>query len=340
MPPELLFTEDYSYLSRTSVSWCNHARKFSDDACERLSLDSSSRVLEIASNDGYLLQYFNEKGIPNLGIEPTKIAAKAAESIGVRTLRCFFGSKTAERLEPADLVVANNVLAHVPDINDFIEGLSRVLKPNGSISLEFQYLLTLIEGNQFDTIYHEHFSYLSLSVVNRIVGKYGLAVTDVEKLCTQGGSLRVWLQHDSQVMPSNAVFQMLQDEEDFGLETLKVFANFQERASSAALGLTEFLVNQARTGRQVIGYGAAAKGNTLLNYAGITRDMLPAVCDKAPSKQGKYLPGTHIPIISVSEFEKINPEMVLLLPWNLLSEISSEWPDKKFATAIPSLQVR
>lgn len=338
--PELLFTDDYAYFSRTSASWCDHAKKFAGDACERLKLDAQSRVLEIASNDGYLLQFFNERGIPCLGVEPTKATAEAAESIGVETLQCFFGVEVAERLEPADLIIANNVLAHVPDINDFVDGLSRALKPGGSISLEFPHLMRLIEGNQFDTIYHEHYSYLSLSVVSRIAGRYRLAVTDVEELATHGGSLRVWLQHEGQQPASEAVPKIVEAEIRFGLETLEVFASFQERASSAALALTDFLVSQARSGRQVIGYGAAAKGNTLLNYAGVTRDILPAVCDKALSKQGKYLPGSQIPIISLSEFEDINPEMVLILPWNLLDEISNQWPDKNYAIAIPSLQIR
>ena len=197
-------------------------------------------------------------------------------------------------------------------IIDFVDGLSRALKPGGSISLEFPHLMRLIEGNQFDTIYHEHYSYLSLSVVSRIAGRYGLAVTDVEELATHGGSLRVWLQHEGQQAASEVVPKTVEAEIRFGLETLEVFASFQERASSAALALTDFLVSEARSGRQVIGYGAAAKGNTLLNYAGVTRDILPAVCDKALSKQGKYLPGSQIPIISLSEFEDINPEMVLV----------------------------
>ncbi|MDA8619747.1 class I SAM-dependent methyltransferase [Luminiphilus sp.] len=338
--PELLFTDDYAYFSRTSASWCDHAKKFAGDACKRLKLDAQSRVLEIASNDGYLLQFFNERGIPCLGVEPTKATAEAAESIGVETLQCFFGVEVSERLEPADLIIANNVLAHVPDINDFVDGLSRALKPGGSIALEFPHLMRLIEGNQFDTIYHEHYSYLSLSVVSRIAGRFGLAVTDVEELATHGGSLRVWLQHEGAQTTSDAVQQIVEAEIKFGLETLEVFGNFQERASSAALALTEFLVSEARAGRRVIGYGAAAKGNTLLNYAGVTRDILPAVCDKALSKQGKYLPGSQIPIISLSEFEDINPAMVLILPWNLLDEISSQWPDKNYAIAIPSLQIR
>lgn len=335
---EELFTADYAYFSSTSTSWCAHAESFVASAIERLSLGNESLVVELASNDGYLLQYVQQRGIPCLGIEPTRATAEAARARGIETIERFFGVALAEELEPADLVVANNVLAHVPDINDFVAGIARLLKPAGRASIEFPHLLRLLAGNQFDTIYHEHYSYLSLRVVQRIATTAGLAVVDVEELPTHGGSLRVWLEHQDVVEPSTAVGGVLAAEAAAGLETLEAYADFQQRAEAAKHGLLEFLLNAKRQGKQVLGYGAAAKGNTLLNYAGIRADLLPAVADRAPSKQGKHLPGSHIPVISPEQLAAQAPDALLVLPWNLIDELRQQLPGYELVTAIPELQ--
>lgn len=288
---EELFTADYAYFSSTSSSWCGHAERFVGEAVERLGLGADSRVVELASNDGYLLQYVQQCGIPCLGIEPTRATAEAARAKGIETLERFFGLALAQELEPADLVVANNVLAHVPDINEFVAGIACLLKPQGRVSIEFPHLLRLLAGNQFDTIYHEHYSYLSLRVVQRIAAASGLEVVDVEQLLTHGGSLRVWLAHRGVAEPTAMVTAVLADEAAAGLESLTSYGEFQRRAEAAKHALLEFLLQAKRSGQRVLGYGAAAKGNTLLNYAGIRADLLPAVADRAPSKQGRYLPG-------------------------------------------------
>jgi len=335
---EDLFTPDYSYFSSTSSSWCAHAENFVIEAIERLALGKDSMVVELASNDGYLLQYFRHRSIPCLGIEPTTATAEAARQKGIETIESFFGVSLAEQLEAADLVVANNVLAHVPDINDFVAGIARLLKPQGRASIEFPHLLRLLTGNQFDTIYHEHFSYLSLRVVQRIAVSVGLEVVDVEQLPTHGGSLRVWLAHMNSSKPTEAVTAVLCDEEVAGLESLKAYVDFQDRAAEAKNALLEFLLQAKRKGKRVLGYGAAAKGNTLLNYAGIKSDLLPAVADRAPSKQGKYLPGSHIPVISPSELDLQNPDALLVLPWNLIAELCHQLPMHNLVTAIPTLK--
>ena len=335
---EELFTADYAYFSSTSSSWCAHAERFVAAAVERLGLGPESRVVELAANDGYLLQYVQQRGIPCLGIEPTKATAEAARAKGINTLEYFFGVELAEQLEPADLVVANNVLAHVPDINDFVAGIARLLKPLGRASIEFPHLLRLLAGNQFDTIYHEHFSYLSLRVVQRIATAAGLAVVDVEELPTHGGSLRVWLAHQGAAEATAAVEAVLSSEAVAGLERLNAYAGFQQRAEAAKHGLLEFLLQAKRQGRCVLGYGAAAKGNTLLNYAGVRADLLPAVADRAPSKQGKVLPGSHIPVISPEQFLSEAPDAILVLPWNLNEELRQQLPDTELVTAIPDLR--
>lgn len=334
---EELFTEDYAYFSSTSSSWCAHAERFVDAAVERFDLGVDSHVVELASNDGYLLQYVQKRGIPCLGIEPTRATAEAARAKGIKTIERFFGVALAEELEPADLVVANNVLAHVPDINDFVAGVARLLKPEGRASIEFPHLLRLLEGNQFDTIYHEHYSYLSLRVVQRIAVTAGLEVVDVEQLPTHGGSLRVWLGHQGATQPTSAVALVLAVEKTAGLESLEAYENFQRRAEAAKDSLLEFLLQAKRKGQLVMAYGAAAKGNTLLNYAGVTADLLAAVADRAPSKQLKYLPGSHIPIIKPEELDERNPDKLLVLPWNLINEISKQLPRHALVTAIPSL---
>jgi len=337
---EELFTPDYAYFSSTSSSWCAHAERFVTAAVERLGLGPESLVVELASNDGYLLQYVQQRGIPCLGIEPTHATAEAARAKGIETIERFFGIALAEELEPADLVVANNVLAHVPDINDFVAGISRLLKPQGRASLEFPHLLRLLAANQFDTIYHEHYSYLSLRAVARIAAAAGLEVVDVEELLTHGGSLRLWLAHQGAAEPTPAVAAVLAAEEAAGLETLAAYAGFQQRAEAAKHGLLEFLLQAKRQGRRVLGYGAAAKGNTLLNYAGIRADLLSAVADRAASKQGKLLPGSHIPVISPEQLAAQSADALLVLPWNLIKEVSTDFPNYELVIAVPHLIVQ
>ena len=334
-----LFTADYAYFSSTSSSWCAHAERFVAGAVERLGLGPQSRVVELASNDGYLLQYVQQRGIPCLGIEPTAATAHAARAKGITTLERFFGVALAAELEPADLVVANNVLAHVPDINDFVAGIARLLKPQGRASIECPHLLQLLAGNQFDTIYHEHYSYLSLQVVQRIAAAAGLKVVDVEELPTHGGSLRIWLAHQGAAEPTGAVDAVLVAEAAAGLETLEAYAGFQQRAEAAKHGLLEFLLQAKRDGHRVLGYGAAAKGNTLLNYAGIRADLLPAVADRAISKQGKHLPGSHIKVVSPEEVLSQKPNLLLLLPWNIIHEVRNQISTVDIVTAIPSLEL-
>jgi len=339
---EELFTADYAYFSSTSTSWCTHAETYVAAAVERLGLGAQSQVVELASNDGYLLQFVRQRGIPCLGIEPTRATAEAARAKGIPTIERFFGVALGRELveagKQADLVVANNVLAHVPDINDFVAGIAAVLKPGGRASIEFPHLLRLLEGNQFDTIYHEHYSYLSLRVVQRLAAAAGLAVIDVEELGTHGGSLRVWLAHQGAGEAAAAVATVLAAEAAAGLEPLAAAASFQQRAVAAKDGLLEFLLEAKREGRRVLGYGAAAKGNTLLNYAGIRADLLAAVADRAPSKQGKYLPGSHIPVIHPEQLTAEAPDALLILPWNLIEELRHQLAGQALLTAIPNLR--
>ena len=331
-----LFTDNYAYFSSTSTAWCKHAQRYVNTAIERLSLDANSAVIEIACNDGYLLQYFAEKGIPCIGIEPTKSTAEVAKAKGLTVVEDFFGSELAEKMEDkADLVVANNVLAHVPDINDFMVGIGKTLKPTGVASIEFPHLLKLIQGNQFDTIYHEHYSYLSLGSVERIAKSAGLQVFDVEELETHGGSLRLWIKHYEDEMVHMSVDMLRRKERSSGLETLRVYEGFQKRAEATKDGLLEYLLRSKHMSKHVLGYGAAAKGNTLLNYAGIRADMLPGVIDKAASKQGKFLPGSHIPILSIEALDMEKIDELLVLPWNLIDEIQQQIPHVGMVTAVP-----
>lgn len=337
---ESLFTADYAYLSSTSTTWCEHAKHLVYKAVDRLSLGPSSHVVEIASNDGYLLQYVCELGISCLGIEPTHAAAEVARSKGIPTLENFFGFSIAHSLDPADLIVANNVLAHVPDINDFVKGVAVLLKRNGLASIECPHVLNLVQKNQFDTIYHEHYSYLSLHVVERLASFAGLVVVDVEELSTHGGSLRYWLAHQSscyQTTPAVASIRAL--EKAAGLETLEVWHDFESRAQKVKNNLLGFLIEQYETGSTVMGYGAAAKGNTLLNYAGVRKDLLPVVADRAPGKQGRYLPGSHIPIISPESLARCEPDTLLVLPWNLINEVKRDWHECILVTAIPEILI-
>ena len=334
-----LFTPNYAYFSSTSSSWCAHAKAFVTQAIDRLGLDEKSHVVELASNDGYLLQYVKQQAIPCLGIEPTHATAEAARAKGIETLEEFFGTALAVKLAKADLIVANNVLAHVPDINDFVAGIGHLLKADGQASVEFPHLLNLLQGNQFDTIYHEHYSYISLKAVQRIVQAAGLQVVDVEYLKTHGGSLRIWIAHQGQVDVADSVAEVMAQEEAAGLETCEAYSGFQQRAEAAKFGLLDFLLTAKHKGERIIGYGAAAKGNTLLNYAGIRADLLPMVADRALSKQGKFLPASHIPVIAPEELDDLKPDSVLVLPWNLIKELSQEMPQHKLLTAIPKLQV-
>lgn len=344
-----LFRHDYAYFSSTSQTWLDHAARYVHDVSQRLRLGADSFVIEIASNDGYLLKNFVAAGVPCLGIEPTASTAQAAERLGVPTMREFFGQALGERLaaqgRQADLIAGNNVFAHVPDINDFTRGLKAALKPGGTITLEFPHLMRLIGQNQFDTVYHEHFSYLSLYTVERIFASAGLRVFDVDELPTHGGSLRVYGCHaeDSRT-PTPAVAELLEAEERFGLRRLPTYLSFQSRADNVKDGLLVFLLEQKRAGRKVAAYGAAAKGNTLLNYAGVKQDLLLFVCDAAASKQGTYLPGSHIPVVEPARLREHRPDVVLILPWNIAGEVSGqhayvrEWGGR-FAVAVPEIRM-
>lgn len=346
---DALFSKDYAYFSSTSTTWLEHARRYVEDMRSRLGLSQQSFVIEVASNDGYLLKNFFAAGIPCLGIEPTASTATAAEALGVPVLREFFGEALGKRLakedRQADLILGNNVYAHVPDINDFTAGLKAALKPDGTITLEFPHLLRLIEETQFDTVYHEHFSYLSLHTVERIFEQAGLRIWHVEQLATHGGSLRVFGCHDSDPREAtSAAGKILQAEERAGLRNVNTYRQFQSRAEAIKHDLLLFLLEQKRAGKKVAAYGAAAKGNTLLNFAGIRPDLLPYVCDAAPSKQGKFLPGSHIPILPPAALNERQPDYVLILPWNIAAEVRdqnsclAEWGGK-FVVAVPALRI-
>ena len=344
---EELFTPDYAYFSSTSSSWCLHAKKYVENTIPKLSLTENSLVVEIASNDGYLLQYIKEKNIPCFGIEPTHAVAESSRGKGIKTIEKFFDSSLAIDLRSenniaengADLIIGNNVLAHVPEINDFLEGVFILLNEEGIASFEFPHLLKLLRGNQFDTIYHEQFSYFSLHTLIRICKKARLKVFDVEELETHGGSLRVWLTKKESKPTEESVERILSKENKEGLETLKPYRNLQFKAEKVKLDLLEFLVRSKKEGLRIFGYGAAAKGNTLMNYAGINSDLLIAVADKALSKQGKYLPGSHIPIISPEELFLSNPDAIIIFPWNLIDEFKKEFRGYKIITLIPNFNI-
>ncbi len=344
-----LFANDYAYFSSTSRSWLAHAASYAQAITSRLNLGPEHFVLEVASNDGYLLRNFVGAGIPCLGIEPTANTACAAEALGVPVLREFFGATVARRLaaenRQADLVIGNNVYAHVPDINDFTTGLREVLRPGGTITLEFPHLLELIRHGQFDTVYHEHFSYLSLGAVQKIFQSAGLRVIDVERLPTHGGSFRVYGAHADDPRPeSPAIASVLDDESRAGLRSISTYTNFQQRANRIKDDFVAFLIDQKQRGLCVAAYGAAAKGNTLLNYAGVRPDLLPFVCDAAPSKQGKYMPGSRIPILPPSALEVRKPDIIVILPWNIAEEVLAQlahvraWGGR-FAVAVPEMRL-
>ncbi len=345
-----LFAADYAYFSSFSTTWLQHAEAYVAAMIARFSLNAASHVVEVAANDGYLLQYVKAHGIPCLGIEPTVSTATAAQEKGIAIVADFFGVRLARELveqgKQADLAVANNVLAHVPDINDFVAGFALLLKPTGVATFEFPHLLRMVTENQFDTIYHEHFSYLSLTAIARIFQRNGLAVFEVEELPTHGGSLRVFAQRqDAGVrVPSARVAALLADEAVAGVSASGYYAGFQARADQVKNDLLIFLIEAKRAGRKVAAYGAAAKGNTLLNYAGVRPDLLPWVVDRNPAKQGKFLPGNRIPIVAEARLHEEKPDVVLILPWNLKEEVMAqlsyiqEWGGQ-FVTAIPHLKV-
>lgn len=346
---DAMFTEDYAYFSSTSASWLRHAADYVDMIVQRLALDGDSKVIEIASNDGYLLRNFLTHRVPCLGIEPTTSTAAVAESLGIPVVREFFGTRLATTLvkrgDQADLIIGNNVYAHVPDLNDFTAGLRQTLKPGGTITLEFPHLLQLLRHNQFDTVYHEHFSYLSLHAVQRIFAPHGLRVWDVDQLTTHGGSLRVYGIHAGDVRPtSDAVSALLTMEQAEGILDLTTYKRFQARADRTKDMLLAFLIEQKQRQRRVVAYGAAAKGNTLLNYAGVKPDLLSFVCDAAPSKQGKFMPGSHIPIRHPDVLQTEDFDDVLILPWNISPEVRTQLNfltprGVRFVTAIPELTI-
>jgi SAM-dependent methyltransferase len=328
VPPEEIFTE-YAYFSSYSDSWVDHAAAFVEGAVERFSLDQRSRVLEIASNDGYLLQHVVARGIPALGIDPAKNVAAAAIERGIPTHVAFFGQHTAEevvaRFGTADLVVANNVYAHIPDLNDFTAGLRRVLAPGGVLSIEVQYLVRLIESVQFDTIYHEHYMYWTLHSARAALGRSALRILDVEELPTHGGSIRIWAVHEADPRPSTSRAAALFDQEAaLGYDTVAGYAGFADRVHGVKRDLLTFLADARRGGQTIAGYGAPGKGNTLLNYCGIRTDFVEYLVDRNPYKHGRFTPGTHIPIFPPERLAETRPDVILILPWNLRAEIAAQ----------------
>ena len=347
--PENIFG-DYAYFSSFSESWLRHAKAYTELMIERFGLDSNSQIIEIASNDGYLLQYFKKREIPVLGIEPAKNVAKTAQETGIPTLIEFFGTQMARELaaegKRADLLIGNNVLAHVPGLNDFVEGMKIILKPHGVITMEFPHLMRLMDENQFDTIYHEHFSYFSFIIVEKVFTKHGLAIFDVEELPTHGGSLRIYARHreDGSKPFGERVFELRQREEAAGFTNLEQYLSFGEKVIETKRKILDFLIKAKKEGKSIAGYGAPAKGNTLLNYCGIRTDFIDYTVDRSPHKQGYYLPGTHIPIYHPDKIKETKPDYLFILPWNLKDEIMEqmahirEWGGQ-FVVPIPEPRV-
>ena len=344
-----LFDADYAYFSSTSQGWLDHAARYAAEMTTRFGLGAGSHVIEVACNDGYLLRNFVAAGVPCLGIEPTASTATVAEDLGIPVLRAFFdevmGKDLAHTGRGADLIVGNNVYAHVPDINGFTKGLAAALNPDGVITLEFPHLMRLVESCQFDTVYHEHFSYLSLGTVTRIFKAARLRVFDVQELPTHGGSLRVFGCHaEAGHVDSTAPVAVLAEEHRRGMAGPNFYAEFQARAETVKDGLLRFLLDAKRDGRSVAAYGAAAKGNTILNFAGVKPDLLPFVCDAAPSKQGKLMPGSHIPILPPAALRAQRPDYLLILPWNIAPEVRAQMADlaaegTRFVTVVPEVRV-
>ena len=347
---DAIFNSDYVYFSSYSTTWLAHAREYTNRMTERFGYNSNSQVIEIASNDGYLLQYFHQKGIPVLGIEPTANTAKVAIEKGINSVVDFFGVRLATELKAkniqADLLLGNNVLAHVPDIVDFVKGLKLALKPQGVVTMEFPHLMQLVENSQFDTIYHEHFSYLSFRTVQKIFAAQGLELFDVEELPTHGGSLRIYGKHqeDNSKAVTPAVAALLQKEDSKGMNDMAWYSNLQQKALTVKLDLTELLIKLKRDNVTVAAYGAAAKGNTLLNYCGIKNDLIDFVVDANPNKQGKWLPASHIPVMNEAHLKQTKPQYVIILPWNLKEEITQqlayikEWGGR-FIIPVPRLEI-
>jgi 2-polyprenyl-3-methyl-5-hydroxy-6-metoxy-1,4-benzoquinol methylase len=345
-----IFDSGYVYFSSFSRTWLAHAKKYAEMMIGKYGYNENSQIIEIASNDGYLLQYFEERGISSLGIEPAEGTAAEAREKGIETIVDFFGTRLARSIanqgKKADLLIGNNVLAHVPDLNDFVAGLKIALKPCGVITMEFPHLMQLIDNCQFDTIYHEHFSYLSFMVVRSIFKNHGLELFDVEELSTHGGSLRIFAKHaeDSTKIVSENVNVLLDKELSRGFNRIAYYENFQNKADQIKYNILQFLLKQKEDGRKVAAYGAAAKGNTLLNYCGIKKDLIAFVVDASPYKQGKYLPGSHIAVVNEEEIKKYKPDYVFILPWNLKEEIMEQiafirkWGGK-FVVPIPKVQV-
>ncbi len=345
-----IFNSEYVYFSSYSKTWLAHAKNYTDLMIKRFGFNTGSQIVEIASNDGYLLQYFHQKKIPVLGIEPTANTAKAAIEKGIDTTIDFFGVKLANALAAkgikADLLLGNNVLAHVPDVVDFVGGMKILLEPTGIITMEFPHLMQLIDNNQFDTIYHEHFSYFSFHTVKKIFESKGLEMFDVEEIPTHGGSLRIYAKHnnESTKIISDNVKNLLEKERIKGITSLSYYDDFQQKALGVKLALTTFLIEQKKEGKKVGAYGAAAKGNTLLNYCGIKKDLIAYVVDANPHKHNKWLPASHIPVVDEAKLKADQPDFILLLPWNLQTEIINQlsyvkdW-GAKFVIPIPQLQI-
>jgi len=347
--PENIFS-DYAYFSSYSQSWLEHASTYVNTMVKRFGLDADSQVIEVASNDGYLLQYFKEKNIPVLGIEPAANVAKVAVNSGIQTITEFFGVNTARELassgKRADLLLGNNVLAHVPDLNDFVEGLKILLKKTGVITLEFPHLQRLMEHAQFDTIYHEHFSYFSFVTIQKVFTAHGLSLFDVEELKTHGGSLRVYVKHDEDTSKpvSENVSRLMTRETESGFTDIDFYLSFEGMVKNTKRNVLEFLIRAKRESKSIVGYGAAAKGNTLLNYCGVRTDFIDYVVDRSPHKQNHFLPGTHIPVCSPDRVKETRPDYLLILPWNLKDEVMEQmhyvrdW-GCKFLTFIPDINV-
>ena len=345
-----IFNSGYVYFSSFSRTWLAHAKQYVEMMIEKFGYDQNSRIIEIASNDGYLLQYFKEAGIPSLGIEPAEGTAVEARKKGIETVVDFFGRKLAHVLadqgKRADLLIGNNVIAHVPDLNDFVAGLKIALKPTGIITMEFPHLMQMVDNCQFDTIYHEHFSYLSFMTVQSIFNHHGLEIFDVEELPTHGGSLRIFARHteDHTRIISKNISSILEKEMARGLNTMAYYRDFQKKSDQIKYELLSFLIEQKKNGKKVVAYGAAAKGNSLLNYCGIRKDLMAFVVDASPHKQEKYLPGSHIPVVNEEEIKKYKPDYVMVLPWNIKEEIMGqmtyvrEWGGK-FVIPVPELAI-
>lgn len=345
-----IFNEKYAYYSSFSKTWLNHAKNYVDMITNRFKLDKESFIIEIASNDGYLLQYFKEKEIPCLGIEPASNTAAVAKQRGIEVIEDYFGVRLAQDLaaqnKKADLLIGNNVLAHVPDINNFVNGLKIALKEKGIITMEFPHLMQLIKNTQFDTIYHEHFSYLSFLTVKKIFESHNLELFDVEELPTHGGSLRIYAKHkgDTSKKISESVNKLINIELSKKINKIEFYKNFQNEANKIKYDFLQFLVNGKLNSKKIIAYGAAAKGNTLLNYCGVKNDLIEFVVDASPHKQNKYLPGSHIPIVHEREIEKLKPDFIIILPWNIKEEIMNQlnyvkkW-DCKFVIPIPEVRI-